>query len=281
MVTCGFELETQRTMGLNRASPGQPDEAAFQRAVNNEVESYARSLGEYLDTDLLSKLREKLQSGFATKWNRAEYTKPAKETVKQKMPKSVEVVEDGSVNGFEMRTIGPRSVAEFRAEVAEVFAVEHAVDYKCSFHIHVALTDVIHKYGANMQMALIDYILQHMDEVPAPVKERWAQRDWRTRYFNAILSAEKYTFVNKHGQGTWEFRCFGNINTVEHAEACLKLAVRAMQHAYAVATGKAALFVSQLQGGNAQWQQLCDVALTQGITLDAALAANESFALAI
>jgi hypothetical protein len=55
---------------------------------------------------------------------------------------------------------------------------------------------------------------------------------------------------------------------------CLELAVRAMQHAYRVVTGRLPLLSDQFGLTNTGWRDLCFEALETGTTMTAAIEAS-------
>lgn len=154
------------------------------------------------------------------------------------LPSTLEVGSDASVRGFEFRTTGGLTFDEFKAASGSVFGINHRIDKKCSFHIHLSLPDVQHKYGEKFQAAMVEYLAQHVGRAPRTVRTRWKTLR-RNQYISTLIGqGNKYNFVNKHDQlNTWEFRGFGNVKNSRDALKCLDLAVEAMQHAYAVLAG--------------------------------------------
>lgn len=154
-----------------------------------------------------------------------------------KMSNLVSAGRDGSVDGFEFRTVGGLEIKDFLKAAEEVFKLNHVIDEQCSFHIHLQAKDIEHQYGQTIQRALMSYILEHQHLVPAAVKARWNWRDQEQlqKYFRPMISSEKYTFVNFNClHSTWEFRGFGNIKTLAEARACVHLVSKAMRHAYRI-----------------------------------------------
>lgn len=153
--------------------------------------------------------------------------------------KLIDAGTDGSVRGFEFRTIGALSVKEFVQALDVVFndEVKHEVDVGCSFHLHVGLgKDVKLMWDRATQAHIYEYLMEHITEVPACVLKRWDRLHSRSGdardYFATRLSTEKYSFVHFHPRfGTLEFRCFGNVNSKADALVCLRLAMRATRYA--------------------------------------------------
>lgn len=164
----------------------------------------------------------------------------------------LDVGTDGTVRGFEIRTVGALTIPNFMRALDVVFApgVTHAVDIGCSFHLHIGLTSGKLPYSAKVQAAMYEYLLMNIDKVPEKVRTRWSTlatggtsgsgRE-ASQYFRLDLHHTKYTFVNSHGLGTWEFRCFGNVDNKKDALACLRLAIGAMRYAAQVASNDKAL----------------------------------------
>jgi len=170
-----------------------------------------------------------------------------------------EAVDDCSIDGFEWRTNGGLDLPTFTEAAKEVFALEHDIDERCSFHIHCKGNDIRSAYGERFQLSLYEYLLDNIDRVPDSVLRRWRYsedagdecRDCGTAYENCgcepaewahffppSLTPGKYSFVHRHDQGTWEFRCFGNVHNTEDAVTCAKLAAEAMQYAYQIRLGQ-------------------------------------------
>lgn len=149
-------------------------------------------------------------------------------------PGNLTMEHDGSVNGPEIQTVGPKTVKEFLRLAKKVFKQEMTIDHECSFHIHVSVDGVKHVYGAMLQRAVYYYFYNNLDRVPESVMQRWANREWRDRYFAIEHNSDrKYSFVawrNEHS--TIEFRCFGNVTNYKDARKCLILAVEALIWAY-------------------------------------------------
>lgn len=159
-------------------------------------------------------------------------------------PKLLEVTRDGSVRGFEIRTRGGLTPANFIKACGIVFGrnVQHSIDVGCSFHLHVGVPGASLSYSREFQCALYEYLLDKIDRVPDTVRERWltlTNDQPQGRYFRLHLNGEKYSFVHYHPRcGTWEFRCFGNVRNKRDAVRCLRLALGAMVYAFKVTRGQ-------------------------------------------
>lgn len=146
----------------------------------------------------------------------------------------LEVVTDGSVAGFEFRTIGGLDRAGIDRCVRAVYGLDHAIDGRCSFHVHAGLPGVAlpehWRWRAVAKLELLAYLLSQWDRLPAPVRSRLRQLAWRERYASLLPIDAKHTSVHFHPQGTIEFRLFGGIATVADALRCLELAREATTH---------------------------------------------------
>jgi hypothetical protein len=132
---------------------------------------------------------------------------------------------DGSVRGPEITTEGPQTWSEVTERAISLFTdldrVGFSVNSGCSFHIHASINGVTPKYSINFQSFLMRFVLND-PRVPVGVRMRW-RSDSLSQYFNFTLDAQKYRFVAMRSQ-TWEFRCFGNIDNITDALACLAIA---------------------------------------------------------
>lgn len=150
----------------------------------------------------------------------------------------IEVDSDSSVRGGEVRTVGALTPQEFMAAATALFnGHEFEIDTGCSFHIHLSVPEVKHKYGRALQGEMMSFILENLDRVPASVKQR--MKSDAIRFFQFKLDGDKMRAVHGHPQKTWEFRLFGNVTTAIEAWRCLLLAIDALRHAYQVRCGKA------------------------------------------
>jgi hypothetical protein len=156
---------------------------------------------------------------------------------------------DATVGGIEFKPIGPldpdTSLASY-AKLRKIFTegIEPwTVSNRCSFHIHVSVNGMKHTYGPNMQAFMYLYLLQNIHRVPTRVLERWTNAGMASdgdKYFKMNLGGSaspshenRYSFIAfRHEFKTWEFRCWGNIETVEDAKACVDLSLDAYNYAF-------------------------------------------------
>lgn len=155
------------------------------------------------------------------------------------LPKGILAKRDGSVDGPEFIVDGPgTSASNFSSLLKKLLkAFDVVVDVGCSFHIHLSVPGIDHKYGKMLQCRMMEYLLCNVHRVPEGVQKRWKAD---TGYFKPQIDHDKYSFVHYHQDcRTWEFRCFGNVSTARDGLVCLKLAVEALQFAYKVEMGEA------------------------------------------
>lgn len=145
----------------------------------------------------------------------------------------IEVGTDGSVRGGEIRTVGALTPQEFMAAALALFTGhDFDIDTGCSFHIHISVPGIKHKYGKRMQAEIMAYMLEHNNRIPKSVKDRL--KSDAIRFCQFKLDGDKMRAVHGHPQNTWEFRLFGNIHNTTDAWRCLLLAIDAIRHAYQV-----------------------------------------------
>jgi hypothetical protein len=180
------------------------------------------------------------------------------------IPSSCNMSGDGSVSGPEIRTVGGLTVQEFCRAVNELFE-KHSflIDERCSFHIHLSVNDVSHRYGERFQSWMLEYLFMNMTSMPESVVSRFCyyecrgdelleidegdddddpypdeegEKYWMDQYFPFAITENRYAFVSYRGQ-TWEFRCFGNVQDPREAKRCLLLAIGALKYAYECSKG--------------------------------------------
>lgn len=164
----------------------------------------------------------------------------------------IAVEHDGTVTGVEFHPSGPMPVdesLELYNKFYNLFGKDSGnhrntppfqVGTGCSFHIHVSVDGLKHKYGRNMQAWMYLFILENIDRVPLAVIKRWATQT--DQYFKLQLGGgcvedntqeEKYSFISYRNEWkTWEFRGWGNLRLPEDAKACAELSVEAYQYAF-------------------------------------------------
>jgi hypothetical protein len=267
-VRCGFELETQSSNGLTSQSLQDMqglDQVGYDAAVaarvalqladptnwirltnltrlpeaaRQEILGLIQARGDQPPADIREAITESVRADYPLRQQFERDSSPA--GYFRQLGPDVHAGTDGTVAGFEFRTNGPQEYWQAMRAAAAVFrpfaqrgAGPHVVDTHCSFHIHMSVPALAMQYNAGVQARLMNYILDHLDRVPLGCLRRWQDSGWVRRYFPISLTSAKYSFVSYRGNHrTWEFRCFGNINRLEEAKACIDLAVQAMHYAY-------------------------------------------------
>lgn len=271
----GFELETQRSNGWRSSDRVSPTDPAEQRVaalaqLRGSMPFQPRDVADF--DALVGQLADAVLAGpRAANFIRA---RPAFEVLSERLRSpQLEVDTDGSVAGFEIRTTGGLTISEFDTELARAFGVEHEIDNGCSFHVHVSVPGVQHRYGERFYRALVEWLVDHLDEVPATVRQRWAGN---RRYFRLVIEQDKFTWVHAHSLGTWEFRCFGRVTNAADGRRCAELAARAMQHAYRVVSGQVVMPNAELDA--ARWQSRMVRRLNRGLRTFGLSISNQSAA---
>lgn len=152
--------------------------------------------------------------------------------------------EDGSVEGGEITTKGGQSIDGCLKLFGQVLSLgSWRVDTECSFHIHVGDTNfgmrhsrLTDKEKHTYQAEALTYLLLHWEEWPLACRLRFLS-DAREDYFSFRFGRGKMSGIRIHPQGTMEYRLWGNIKSVEEAEAALRLTERAHRHALLVLSG--------------------------------------------
>jgi hypothetical protein len=145
----------------------------------------------------------------------------------------IEVGDDSSVSGGEIRTVGALTAQEFMAAASALFdRHDFRIDEGCSFHIHLSVPGVKHNYGQLLQGEMQAYLLANQDRLPKSVRQRLKTK--AIRFCSFKLDSDKMRAVHGHPQRTWEFRLFGNVQSKQDAWRCLLLAIDALRHAYQV-----------------------------------------------
>ncbi len=310
MVRLGFELETQQTEGLTWATceSGEPDMDRMHEYATERAQEYATDIDEfftYIEDEFIQSLNmlasrkkrellaavnintlhEACKSGLLT-IDESDVIESMESTILDNVnsddfcesgdigqhidiPARIEAVNDSSVSGFEFRTIGGLELAEVKTAAENIFRFDHKIDTKCSFHVHISIPGVKHQYGTELQAAMTEYLLINIAKIPDSIKQRWADD---CGYFKPMISRDKYAFVHMHDQGTWEFRCFGNVKNSKDAETCFLLATEALQYGYKVVAGNITL-LKQISGvDNSRFRELCEDSMHQTIPLDLVVA---------
>lgn len=227
-LTTGFELETQETEGMTKDTL-DTDKARLKECKLTEIKDMlkvhskdrtALSLAR-LELDKLQQVLDILGVGSLNVDWPLKYYMPFDSDL-------LEVGTDGSVEGFEIRTIGGLSEEKFREAAQAAFSAQHEINNRCSFHIHVGMPDKSSLNSVAAMGTMISSVLLSPD-LPEGVRERFA--DERANYFLKpnLTGHAKDSFIRVHPQGTLEFRCFGNVQSVEEAMKCREIAIEAVR----------------------------------------------------
>lgn len=241
MIRCGFELETQ----WSDVGDEEFDEDGFSQAVNDRVDSeIGGDLAHVLDMRCNRAIRDQVRMALYDYYSdnddlRTEFYSTEKPESPHEL---VAVGTDGSVSGWEFRTVGGLKYQQFIDATDAVFGVDHTIDTRCSFHIHLSIPGVEHRYGVNIQRAVAEFFALNVSRLPLSVQERLKHAAINS-YINHLTGKEqKYCFLRFHPQGTWEFRCIGNVHNEIDAQICLDFCIDALAYAYAVSVGDARLY---------------------------------------
>lgn len=302
MIRAGFELETQATNGLG-ANESEPDyerahdlacsdwddadaleavrdysEGFFARLDYFKARNVCRALfdTEYPSLEQLAKYDTDIdEDNIRDRYidNRQEYIIDNWEEYSCgggepdfRIPEGMDWDEDESVSGFEFRTEGPKTYAEFLKAANAIFKQDHTIDEGCSFHIHMSLPGTVPVDSPEFVKNLTQYILDHASELPRSVQQRL--RYGPQRFFEPKGESDgKYSFVQRHSLGTWEFRCFGNVKSPKSAAICLNMAIRAYQHAMRVRFGIPTDCTPYVTRGFS-WHSAAATAMDEGKTME-------------
>lgn len=259
IITLGFELETQETEGKGYHS--MDDE--FERWAEEQAEDYVTDDGDLLISCAREHLGEVLSSrqahavldalgidtlaDFDKEFDTNYYEDAIDDRICDirddpaswgwdpssslpSVPGDIEVDEDGSVEGFEFRTIGGNTLERCIQLAADLFEMDHVIDDDCSFHVHAAERYQLHEYNREAHLRMYNYILQQVTRIPTAVLERItgpAGRSWCRPH----LSIHKGPAIS-YRHRTWEFRLWGNVSTLDMAEVCLTLTQEAMEQRF-------------------------------------------------
>ncbi len=237
IIRCGFELETQKTEG----DETETDYDAADEEISNEVSSALainfnlRWIENHLSESTIDTIRDNIRENIELSFDYSDYQMSTHESIADKIDnENIEVGEDGSVSGVEIRTIGGLKYIDFVSALKDTFKLNHKIDEKCSFHIHLSIPGVNHSYGERFQLALVEYLVESIPRLPKSVQKRFKSAP-QNQYIKGLTSSRnKYSFVNAHSLNTWEFRCFGNVQNESEGITCLNIAIEAMAYAYEV-----------------------------------------------
>lgn len=245
MVLCGFELETQSTDGMKANDEGELDEDSYYEAISEARDELLNELPSWLDIhgrnndSMRERIEEIAYEHASESVDSSEYTRDSLSTIRDQVRwgslSFVEVVKDGSVEGFEFRTVGGLKYLPFAKSLTALFKkFDHEIDDGCSFHVHLSIPGIKHQFGTQFQIALNEYIIEHQIRLPESVRERFKGAP-NNQYISGLVGSKaKYSFTHAHHSGTWEFRCFGNVQSASEGMACLNLAIEAMAYAYEI-----------------------------------------------
>lgn len=151
-------------------------------------------------------------------------------------PEGTEYDTDQSVSGGELRTVGAFSYSDLLRtgkqmldSIADVNGVY--TDKSCSAHLHVQLGSIKHYFGeGNLHRCIMEYLALNMHLMPECVLQRL--EGGGNRHIKPQFVHDKFSWVHFHGQGTIEFRLFGNITDIDDLERCMQIACDALAYAY-------------------------------------------------
>lgn len=276
LVRAGFELETQNTEcnGLPDIDFDSAGEAISEQAANlfDEIPS---EVIDCLSDRLQSSIREAIHEAVSEDFDYSDYTASNIDNIQSDINRAIKkewmnhesktdelcprlnVGTDNSVDGVEIRTIDGLTYRQFYAAAKAAFSLDHDIDTACSFHIHLSIPNVKHSFGDRFQLALVEYLIENIERLPASVQRRFKNAP-KNEYINGLLSSrKKYSFVHAHDLNTWEFRCFGNVKNSGEAMVCLNIAIEAMNYAYQATKAGMALLTDKHEGDIAELFREC------------------------
>lgn len=164
------------------------------------------------------------------------------EYVDNHVPRTIQSGEDTSVGGGELRHRDPLTYTQTLAAWTEVFRRNDlSIDEGCSLHIHMSIAGKTHSFGPELSKWMHYYIVSNTQTYPENIQERWRSGP-RGNYFDIPetdyqAGDSRYCFIAfREGMDltgtTWEFRCWGNVDTVEGITTCLEATVEAYNFAY-------------------------------------------------
>lgn len=276
MIRAGFELETQKT-------EFDSDDNIDHDAASEAISEQAGNLFDEIPNDVLDclpnvlqeNIRQAIYDSVSDSFDYSDYETKDIDAIQSDINRairkewlnhydktndvrpSLNVGTDNSVDGVEIRTIDGLTYRQFYAAAKAAFSLDHDIDTACSFHIHLSIPNVKHSFGDRFQLALVEYLIENVDRLPANVQERFRKAP-SNEYINGLLSSKKkYSFVHAHEQGTWEFRCFGNVQNTSEAMTCLNIAIEAMNYAYQATKAGMTLLTDNYDGDIAELFKDC------------------------
>jgi hypothetical protein len=268
MIRCGFELETQATESncddqeIDHESADEAIREEAEREFNEIPRNIRNALCDSTVDDVMNDLQDRIRENF----DYSDYMQSNDDALQDEIDNAIGIAmrddnsfskvnkpkiqcgKDGSVEGYEFRTIGALTYAQFVIASRAAFSLDHTIDEACSFHVHLSIPGVKHSYGDRFQLALVEYLIENIGRIPQSVRSRWKYAP-SNQYIKGLLSSKnKYSFVYAHEQGTWEFRCFGNVHNTKDGLTCLNIAIEAMAHAYQVTQQSKSLLTDSYDG---------------------------------
>jgi len=137
----------------------------------------------------------------------------------------------------EYQTSGGVSYDRLEKLVSKLFRYsgECVVPKNGSCHTHVQISGVKHSVTFNsvLHCAILYALSQQLDSIPESCKRRILTRDIERQYFCLEESpCTKFTAIQCHNQGTWEFRLFGHVNNTEDVMQCVRIAGESIIQGY-------------------------------------------------
>jgi len=276
MIRAGFELETQKTEcdvsdSIDYDAAGE----AIGEQAGNLFDEIPNEVLDCLSDRIQTTIREAIYESVSDSFDYSDYETKDIDAIQSDINRairkewlnhwhktndvipSLNVGTDNSVDGVEIRTIDGLTYRQFYAAAKAAFSLDHDIDTACSFHIHLSIPNVKHSFGDRFQLALVEYLIENVDRLPANVQERFKKAP-KNVYINGLLSSQKkYSFVHAHDQGTWEFRCFGNVHNTSEAMTCLNIAIEAMNYAYQATKAGMTLLTDKHDGDIAELFREC------------------------
>jgi hypothetical protein len=283
MIRCGFELETQATESncddqeIDHESADEAIREEAEREFNEIPRNIRNALCDSTVDDVINDLQDRIRDSF----DYSDYMQSNDDALQDQIDNAIghamaigiamrddnssskvnkpkiQCGKDGSVDGYEFRTIGALTYAQFVIASRAAFSLDHTIDEACSFHVHLSIPGVKHSYGDRFQLALVEYLIENIGRIPQSVRSRWKGAP-SNQYIKGLLSSKnKYSFVYAHEQGTWEFRCFGNVLNTKDGLTCLNIAIEAMAHAYQVTQQSKSLLTDSYDGDLCQLFEYC------------------------
>lgn len=275
MIRAGFELETQKTEFDSDNIDYDAAYEAINEQAGNLFDEIPNEVLDCLSDRIQTSIREAIHESVSDSFDYGEYTTKDIDAIQSDINRAIRkewlnhesktndlrpklnVGTDNSVDGVEIRTIDGLTYRQFYAAAKAAFSLDHDIDTACSFHIHLSIPNVKHSFGDRFQLALVEYLIENIDRLPANVQKRFKNAP-KNDYINGLLSSQKkYSFVHAHCQGTWEFRCFGNVQNTIEAMTCLNIAIEAMNYAYQATKAGMALLTDKHDGDIAELFREC------------------------